>query len=500
MNRIFKTRLISLALALTPALLALSIPSFAGERSEGSGVRGGGEIVDYQGSPELRDLVDSTTCDWISGDQMVTKVPTVESILAKLSELDWYFAFELEREIRSLDYCLTSHLIKINTQDRDALTTTYLQDTSQVAIRLNHDVYIDQVLMASLTAQSQGYLLIHETMHSYLRMKEPQRNQKLRSMVKSIQKAVNGSISNVKDLHFQMTKNAIQFPQTGPELSAYSEQIKIALGDQAYRRNLILSSAFLKPLFNLLPQALIENLAPWDQKEYAVKAISNLAPLMEPFCQERDYEVLKKVLQAKDISGFSTALVCMSVEGIEDDLEFRKFLLTTVDFPEIFKQFFIQLLKKNVSLNDYRIVADAELARLSREKNRIPNTPVMRLFAPTPDTWNRLDREMTGFFEAITLLIREGQWSVIETEIQKSALFYQAFETVSLMGQIVVMPGTISREKTHALEALTELTNGFWKTALAVLSAKLTPDALERLREGIDFRRLGVSSKQVDGE
>lgn len=135
--------------ALTIILLSLSQANvFVPGALANDGTRGGGEMVNYSNSKELRDLVDHTNCHWKKGWQVLLENPEIDLYLEKIASMDWYFASELRREINSLDYCYTEHLSPVNTEDRDHLTTTYLDNRFQAGIRLNRDVYVDQTVIS----------------------------------------------------------------------------------------------------------------------------------------------------------------------------------------------------------------------------------------------------------------------------------------------------------------------------------------------------------------
>ena len=90
---------------LTLTTLLLSPITFADE-----GTRGGGQTVDVNGHPVLRDLVHdhATSCDWKFASEVWEENPEIEKILKKLAEIDWYFASDLKKEIHDLSYCYTT--------------------------------------------------------------------------------------------------------------------------------------------------------------------------------------------------------------------------------------------------------------------------------------------------------------------------------------------------------------------------------------------------------
>ncbi len=203
-------------------ILALSIlqTTFAGSKGGH-----GGETIDVLGPdghkyPELRDIVEmNRACLWQSGTDYMKKFPYLEHIFQKLKEINWYFALDFKREMSRITFCQTQGLNPkaVNTEDVDSLRLRIGQvsnpalDNKRVAeIRINDDVYIDTEIIEQMRNRSDGdgeksvaFLMVHETMHSYLSFNEYRRNDRIRDLVATIIRVDAGIISEPSDFLLQ---------------------------------------------------------------------------------------------------------------------------------------------------------------------------------------------------------------------------------------------------------------------------------------------------------
>ncbi len=195
---------------MTPQLLLLAgllsttvTPALAG------GLFGGGESdLDLLNRPRLRELIDKTPCQWISGEAFFSRVKEAHTALAALDEVHWYFADSLAREARSLKVCLTANLLRIPTDDEDGLTIARLNGRAQLAIRLRDMIFVDKKLFEKMPERDQGLLLIHEAMHGFIPMDAERRNEKLRSMVATIARNMDARLS-AEDMQLAIDMNEI---------------------------------------------------------------------------------------------------------------------------------------------------------------------------------------------------------------------------------------------------------------------------------------------------
>lgn len=212
------------------ALAAAFGPSIARAETGGTDVGGGGEVVIVDGRPSLRDLVDNTVCTWVTGNSFKATLTYFPTVMQALEQTHWYFAASLPNELSKLTFCLTEgDLRQVDTEDQDGLTIYYLPgETRQVAVRINDRVYLDTKLFGALDERNQAYLVVHETMHTYIALNASQRNSKLRSMVRTIEKNVSSPLSK-KDFGLQLAMNLVDIVPTTETLDASMSAVKGAL-------------------------------------------------------------------------------------------------------------------------------------------------------------------------------------------------------------------------------------------------------------------------------
>lgn len=190
----------------------LSGIAFAGEQD---GTRGGGQTVDVNGHPALRDLVDKTSCIWISASAQAAQEPHFSRILDNLEGENWYLRESIEREMQNLSVCVTeAPLISISVEDQDLVTVYSPVRGKQVAIRLNGTIYLNRALNEQLDEVHRAYLLLHETMHSFLPLGVSMRNTKLRSFVAAAY-SLETSPMPTEQFALQIKNNSIELPHLG---------------------------------------------------------------------------------------------------------------------------------------------------------------------------------------------------------------------------------------------------------------------------------------------
>lgn len=218
------SRVVVVLLMFLPTLL-LPRASFA----EGSGTRGGGEIVDLTGRPRLRDLVDKTVCRWQKGPAFAKSVPAFASTLHALADVHWYLAGAIERELDRLVVCRTKSLIPVDTQDFDAVTlAVHPKHRKQVAIRLNAMIFVDDSMMSTLPASDQGMLLVHEISHSFIPLRAERRNDKLRSFVQIVSQNVAKRV-DAEDLALNLKMNDVSVIHEAQPLTPVKAQVEAVL-------------------------------------------------------------------------------------------------------------------------------------------------------------------------------------------------------------------------------------------------------------------------------
>ncbi|MBI2605516.1 MAG: hypothetical protein HYW49_05480 [Deltaproteobacteria bacterium] len=195
----------------------LSALAQAGEKTNGSGVRGGGQTIDIEARPRLRDLVDHTTCRWVNSKDFIERLRGTAPVLKALGETHWYLAHAITREAKSLKLCLTGTLKTIPVDDEDGLTVVRPSKNRQAAIRLNDLIFLDEALFKELPAHDRAMLLLHEVLHSFIPLETSRRNDKLRSIVNAISDNTSKRMSE-EEFALQMTMNDLMLASTTAEL------------------------------------------------------------------------------------------------------------------------------------------------------------------------------------------------------------------------------------------------------------------------------------------
>lgn len=218
-------------LAITLTLSALAVSLSAGAASLGT--RGGGNSIDVNGRPTLRDLIDKSVCSWMSGKDVLHDEPYLESVLTSLGQVHFSFRELLRNETLVLNYCFTEGTLnRVNTEDAKGLTILEGPSGDQVAVRVEDRVYIDKKIFRAMDDKSRAFLVIHEVMHSFIPWGVEHRNNKLRSMVRYLSE-MQFSPEKVDSLLLQIRMNDVQMPstpQTLEQMNSVAAKLQKATG------------------------------------------------------------------------------------------------------------------------------------------------------------------------------------------------------------------------------------------------------------------------------
>jgi len=171
-------------------LLLVATPTIAFE----NGVeRGGGEVVEINNRPVLRDLVGDAECTWMRPEQIRSSVQGYDKIIAHLAQSYDLFAGALEQELKSLRFCLSASPLRPLPAEEQRGVAVFEYNALQVAIRVNRDVYLDANIFARLDDWNRSFLLFHEVLHGFIPWDLEQRTLKLRSFVSHIESSMRRS-------------------------------------------------------------------------------------------------------------------------------------------------------------------------------------------------------------------------------------------------------------------------------------------------------------------
>ena len=207
------------SLLIVALLTAPLVQVYAAGGAEGHG----GEVIDIDKRPRLRDLVDKTACAWVSATDFGVKMPRFGKILESIDKVHWYLAYVFNDEMKRLSVCETrSPLKQIPDDDQDGLTI-YEVDTRQAAIRLNDMIFIDANIFKALSEEDRAYLLLHEVTHSFIPLDAKRRPSKVRNFVYGVAQHEKSAMSK-EQFALQVTKNDIQVtPRTPDSLDEKSQ-------------------------------------------------------------------------------------------------------------------------------------------------------------------------------------------------------------------------------------------------------------------------------------
>jgi len=206
----------------------------------GDGVRGGGQaVLDVNHQYKLLDEVTPAKCNYVDADTLIygneygrRGNPVLESFFAKLEAIDWYIAFELKREMRSLFFCFTGPLFaqKANPKITGVLPEPNIR-VIQSMFRSGRYVYINSAIERQMNDRTKALYFLHELLHSYLDMdmNEKSRYQQLRSLTVAMGKVIDDQIQTRKDLYFQLKAAESSLPCNTYQLDAFKPLILFML-------------------------------------------------------------------------------------------------------------------------------------------------------------------------------------------------------------------------------------------------------------------------------
>lgn len=464
-----------------PMMMLASLTAYAGEKGNG------GETVDVNGVPRLRDLVEKTTCNWVDGAAMVSENALVNTILHRVSALDWYFAQDLRQEILDLDYCLTSRLVRVDTRDIESFVTVYGTKTTQAAIRFNKSVYLDVENFLSMSPEDRAFLMIHETMHSYLPSEDPMRNQNLRSMVKSIYNVYQGKITTTKAFHTQLQNNGIQFPATSAILAPVKKAVIYTISGYETRRQIILGSQSIGKFFEQVRSIKPNLLADWHRSDLES---ANLSELINAAIVMEDTEVLDVLLKDSKKTREEALLILLSNDFAKESDAIQSFLAGT-DGAENFANDFLKVLaSKSVQHNENGRIVVPGMELLSAGADA--ETPFTGLALPDLTT---LSSKAKIVLDLLANGIQAKNEALLKKLFLENAIFYSAFEVKTLRNQIAQAPAFNEMERTTALRKVDILVQNFWELAAKYVSAKTGKDEWKEFVKRIDTSKLGYEIK-----
>ncbi|MBI2607024.1 MAG: hypothetical protein HYW49_13200, partial [Deltaproteobacteria bacterium] len=396
------------------------------------------------------------------------------------------------REIRALDWCLTGRLVRVNTQDKDALTVVENSRAEQVAIRVlgTGEVYVDQSLFAQMSEKSRAYLLIHETIHGYLGLDVARRNEKLRSIVKALSKVEAGSIATRASLRYALSSNKVEFTGNTDALDPFKDYVLYVLGGSARKRSVLESlhdvtaflstAAFSKSFAGALTD---------DDREVltAFNPVSGFAAI----CKSADDGFVEKMFDGS--KNLSSELAVAAVSALSDRSGLRSKVLSSGHFTAQIRDLIDRLSEARASIIEARIAAPSLLKFMSADPNggdAVVN--VLELSAMYSESDFASNAIADGLYVYARNLVASGNWAALDAVLTGNSRFYAAFSLDQVLGSIVRIDAPVPREKTYAIENLIRVKKQFWALFLQKLQAETGAENFAKFESMLDKSRLGI--------
>lgn len=270
-------------------LVLLTAPlAQAKEGAEGHG----GEVIDIDKRPRLRDLVDKTACAWISAADFGAGISGFGKAVDAIDKVHWYLAYAINDEARSLSVCMTQSALKQIPEDDQEGLTIYEVDTKQVAIRLNNMIFIDGTLFKKLPTEDRAYLLLHEITHSFIPFDAKRRASKVRNFVYAMSQNEK-SLMTPQQFALQIEQNELDIVSNVQRFAATKDDVLLVLDESRpiaeREKSAILASedryvmrdkdrAKIEQLYNPLESELIDAVNRGDEKRFAELITMGLDP------------------------------------------------------------------------------------------------------------------------------------------------------------------------------------------------------------------------------
>lgn len=466
-----RTKLFGLAI-----MAVLSGNGFAGENS---GVRGGGHVVEVNGKLELVDIVTSARCDWFSGQEMRNQSQAVNKVLKNIEKLDWYLALELKREIEYISWCMTGNLYSVPAGDADSFVQQLTKGVQQAAFRYNGNAYIDQSKYSRLSNNSQAYLVFHEMLHSYLPMNLEMRIFKLQSLVSTIQKVDLGQITTRESLHFNLSKNEMDFPLTVSKLEPYKKSLQFIFSSLAERTESILATKEPEKLIHSKITDSLPFVADWD-KQAVLKANKSITDALLEIFRGQELSVVKFVLNEQIYKQINPAAAALS---IYDELseEVQKEIMSSPYFSKIIKEGADYLDGIQFSIVNGRIVGDLALQSLSGQCLELSALHTTSLIVQNESC--QLPVKIKAITDIMVRLAETENDQTLEEQLERNDRLIQALRMKKALEAIEVLNPAIAREKTLALNIVQNIQAELVKTIIKDVTQRVSKPsaALERI-------------------
>lgn len=496
MKQQMKNKKILITLTLFLSTLSSTIVHAAG----GSGVRGGGHIVEVGGKKELFDLVTRNRCNEVSAEKMIANNPYYTQLLQKISEAHWYFAEDILKATHELTFCFTQGLYRVAPQQNQVTPGTVilpdpkLKVAVQGAVRVGNRVYWDTKEANQLTERSRAFLILHEVMHSYLNwnQNEDERYISLWSIVAEISDFEAGLVGHdAEQLFLTMQANQIQFPTNPDVLEPYQSQIRFITAQyNETRYEMIQQSQSPESLLIDLSSLdhdestrLATALSKWDHetifKQDQLEKLKNDIRALMKSSTVTEFEIL---LNHKTYKNIDPLLVALSIKAkalgvekmyiIENSERYSKLFSAYYEKLEALKQPFIKEGRIVISFSDQtQYLIEQKPRKLNVHAGGFANV------------------DTNGFVGLVVNHVKEEKWSSLEKHVFQNDRFYASLGVKKQKQELLALKPLVPRELELAASIYDELNEQFLKDVFEAIKQGLKKEQYENFISKIDFEK-----------
>lgn len=456
------------------ASLIATLSAHAGDKGNG------GNTVDINGVPRLKDLVDTTVCRWVDGQTAWDANPHAKVALDQLAKLDWYFALELKEEILRLNYCMTTKLRGLDTSDLDGFVIAYQRGTNQVGIRFNDQVFLDESIMARMPEVDRGYLLIHEALHFYVHRREFMRNNRVKSMVASLAAVERGEIKTRRELHLQMTNNKINFPQTVEKLSLNKDLVLYLVGDKDQRQEVLARTDSLATLFGQFKDFNVSLLALWHQQALGSPEMERL--IRNGIAEGQDDALVRTA--SRFLEGIDSMTPQVTSNG-RIQVQGAEVLASQFNPEQLFTEITALGQFPTGRTECFEIIV-SYIAQDDFGNSEVVSTPTLECHQVDFNFTRAAAPALKTYLLVVSELLRSGELELLDKITVKNPLFYQALTGATTKGKLLALNNRYPMERTVAVRKLNTLLRGFWVTLQAHVTKELGASAWESFLSRVD--------------
>lgn len=257
--------------------------------AEGKETGNGGQGV-YKGKDIfLRDIVEKNNCVWKTPNIVRRQYAYINKIIFQVESASVVFGKQLNANFNTLQFCFTDrNLPALTYNNSDDIYLFTNSDYIQIAIYDSGIVFINNQQFLKMDELNKGYVLLHETLHSFYDLSKPRsgREPRLRQFVKNIHDSFDYLDTELISLLIQESG----FSYVDQVFSAEDEILYLSLYDSAISEN--------QRFLNLVT---LQNNGAHLLTPSMVKLINNYKVFREKFYQGLEFSWLVKFVKLNQV-------------------------------------------------------------------------------------------------------------------------------------------------------------------------------------------------------